>query len=144
LSCIQLVIASSHVCVYIHGTFLSQERNMHVYTKKMYIHIFVYMYIFIYICVHIYMYVYIHIHMNIYIYTNICIHIFWVYTCVFLSCERKVPCIYTHTCEEAITCRMHDKICSYVCCNTVQHCASHCNTLQHTAIHCNKLQHTAT
>ena len=31
-----------------------------------------------------------------------------------------------------------------MCCNTLQHTATHCNTLQHTATHCNTLQHTAT
>ena len=31
-----------------------------------------------------------------------------------------------------------------MCCNTLQHTATHCNTLQHTATHCNKLQQTAT
>jgi len=31
-----------------------------------------------------------------------------------------------------------------LCCNTLQHTATHCNTLQHTATHCNTLQHTAT
>ena len=31
-----------------------------------------------------------------------------------------------------------------VCCNTLQHTATHCNTLQHTVTHCNTLQHSAT
>jgi len=30
-----------------------------------------------------------------------------------------------------------------LCCNTLQHTATHCNTLQRTATHCNTLQHTA-
>jgi len=31
-----------------------------------------------------------------------------------------------------------------ICCNTLQHVATHCNTLQCNAIHCNSLQFTAT
>ena len=31
-----------------------------------------------------------------------------------------------------------------VCCNTLQHTATHCNALQHTVTHCNTLQHSAT
>jgi len=31
-----------------------------------------------------------------------------------------------------------------ICCNILQHTATHCNTLQHTAAYCNILQHAAT
>ena len=70
--------------------------------------------------------------------------------CVVAACCSVLPCIISkiHLFNSAVVKEISTDIdltrVLRLCCNTLQHTATHCNTLQHTATHCNTLQHTAT
>jgi len=68
--------------------------------------------------------------------------------CVAVCCS-VLQCVAVYWCQVHTLLResLSSALCtssSSICCNTLQHTATHCNTLQHTTTHCNTLQHTAT
>jgi len=100
------------------------QQHIYVLIHFFITHIIVYIYT-------IYIYIYIHIHVYIYIY------IYHIHTAAIWISHQFGWWHSQHAHGQYIVMRLPVA----VCCNTLQHTATHCNTPQHTATHCNGQVH---